>query len=80
MACQPPAGYNLIASVDKYYKALTDRVTWYEARDACSSKGTILVELRTLKEYQAIRPIYGNMMIKFNNFVPPTVFSFKNMY
>ena len=73
MTCQPPAGYNLIASVDKYYKALRDRVTWYEARDACSSKGTILVELRTLNEYQAIRPIYGNITIKLNNVFPSTV-------
>lgn len=63
--CQPPAGYTLITSVNKYYKTVKDSVTWQAARDACSSEGTILVELRTAEEYQAIRPIYGKIMFKF---------------
>ena len=58
-----------MASVDKYYKSVKDSVTWQEARDACSSEGTILVELRTLEEYQAIRPIYGKIMFKLMLFM-----------
>ena len=42
---------------------MKDKVTWYEARDACSSEGAMLIELRTLEEYQAIRPIYGKHRI-----------------
>ena len=63
--CQPPAGYNLIVSVGKYYKSVKNSVTWQAARGACSSEGTILVELRTADEYQAIRPIFGKIMSKF---------------
>ena len=57
--CQAPAGYNYIASVDKFYKEVKKKVTWDQAKDACYSEGTMLIELRTLEEYQAIRPIHG---------------------
>ena len=59
MSCQPPAGYTYTASVDKYYKVVKNKVGRTQARDACYSEGTVLVELRTLQDYQAIRPIYG---------------------
>ena len=59
VACQPPAGYVYHTSVDKYYKPVKEKVVWHTARDACISKGAILVELRSSAEYQAIRPIYG---------------------
>ena len=73
--CQPPAaGYTLQTSVNKYYKSVRDSVTWQAARDACSSEGTILVELRTADEYQAIRPIFGKIMSKFK-FIPHNIFS-----
>ena len=62
VACHPPAGYNFKPSVDKYYKPVKNSVTWQVARDACASEGTILVELRTKADYQAIRPIYGKNM------------------
>ena len=62
--CQPPAaGYNLVTSVDKYYKAVKDSVTWQSAKAACSSDGTMLVELRTAADYQAIRPIFGKVWV-----------------
>ena len=76
VACQPPAGYNLIPSVDKYYKSVRYRVTWQEARDACSSEGTMLVELRTAEEYQAIRPIFG---IFIYSFIYPTQNNFSSV-
>ena len=65
VVCQPPAGYNLVASVDTYYKAVKNSVTWQVARDACSSEGTILVELRTAAEYQAIRPYFGKVEFRY---------------
>ena len=65
VACQPPVGYTLITSVDKYYKPVKDKVTWQAAKATCSSEGTILVELRTAAEYQAIRPIYGKFLFRF---------------
>ena len=80
MTCQPPAGYNRVASVDKYYKPVKEKVVWHTARDACNSEGAILVELRTSEEYQAVRPIYGN--ISDINLMPPYLyiyFSFKNI-
>ena len=61
--CQAPAGYNYEASVDKYYKEVKNKVKWDQARDACSSEGTMLIELRTIEDYQAIRPIYGKHWI-----------------
>ena len=61
-ACQPLVGYTLNPSVDKYYKPVKNSVTWQAARDACTSDGTKLVELRTKADYQAIRPIYGKNM------------------
>ena len=57
--CQPPEGYKLEASVGKYYKAVEQLVTWQQAKDACTSDGTVLVELRTADEHTAIRPIFG---------------------
>ena len=61
--CQPPAaGYNFETSVDKYYKPVMDSVTWQSAKTACSSDGTMLVELRTAADYQAIRPIFGELL------------------
>ena len=57
----------------KYYKSVKDSVTWQAARDACSSEGTILVELRTADEYQAIRPTFGKIMSKFK-FIPRNIF------
>ena len=67
-SCQAPAGYTLETSVDKYYKPVRNRVTWQSARAACSSDGTILVELRSAADYQVIRHIYGKVMLifKFN--------------
>ena len=62
VTCQPPAGYVYHASVDKYYKPVREKVVWHTARDACISDESILVELRTIEEYRAVRPIYGNMM------------------
>ena len=62
--CQPPPGYTYKTSVDKYYKPVKDSVTWQTAKDACSSEGSMLVELKTLAEYQAIRPLFG---MCFNN-------------
>ena len=46
-------------SVDKFYKPVKDSVNWQTAKDACSSEGSMLVELRTAMDYQAIRPIFG---------------------
>ena len=46
-------------SVDKFYKPVKDGVNWQTAKDACSSEGSMLVELRTAMDYQAIRPIFG---------------------
>ena len=57
--CQPPSGYTYETTVDKYYKSVKDNVTWHSAKDACSSEGSMLVELRTLAEYQAIRQVFG---------------------
>ena len=65
VTCQPPAGYIIKTSVDKYYKPVKNSVTWQVARAACFSEGTILVELRTAAEYQAIRPLYGNISNMF---------------
>ena len=62
--CQPPDhDYTLETSVDKFYKPVKNKVTWQAARDACSSEGTFLVELRTEEEYKAIRPIFGKILI-----------------
>ena len=61
--CQPPAGYTLEASVSKYYKAVEQPVTWQQAKDACNSDGTMLVELRTAEEHTAIRPIFGKSLL-----------------
>ena len=58
-ACQPPAGYTFEPSVDKYYKPVKVNVTWQTARAACSSEGSMLIELRTAMDYRAIRPIFG---------------------
>ena len=63
--CQPTSGYTYKTSVDKYYKPVKDKVTWQTAKDACSSDGSVLVELRTSAEYQAIRPVYG---MSFNRY------------
>ena len=63
--CQPPVGYNQVASVGKYYKSSNDMVTWQIAKDRCSSEGGTLVELRTKEEYEAIRPIFGKIMFYF---------------
>ena len=57
--CQPPSGYTYETCVDKYYKPVKAKVTWQTAKDACSSEGSMLVELRTSAEYHAIRPVYG---------------------
>ena len=57
--CQTPVGYTYKTSVDKYYKPVKDNVTWNSAIDACSSEGSMLVELRTLADYQAIRQVFG---------------------
>ena len=62
--CQPPQNYNFYASVDKYYKPVKQGVDWYQARDACINEGTILVELRTPQEYQAIRTIFGKIRLQ----------------
>ena len=64
--CQPPPCYTLAASVTKYYKAVKQGVTWRQAKDACTSDGTFLVELRTAAEYLAIRPIFGKLLFKIN--------------
>ena len=62
--CQPPDhDYTLETSVDKFYKPVKNKVTWQAARDACSSEGAFLVELRTEEEYKAIRPIFGKLLI-----------------
>ena len=58
-ACQPPSGYTYETTVDKYYKPVKDNVTWHSAKDACSLEGSILVEHRTLADYQAIRQVFG---------------------
>ena len=64
--CQPPAaGYTFKTGVDKYYKPVKNSVTWQAARVACTSEGTILAELRTAAEFQAIRPIYGKIMFRY---------------
>ena len=65
VACQPPAGYTLKTGVDKYYKPVKNTVTWQAARAACSSEGTILAELRTAADYQAMRPIFGKIMFRY---------------
>ena len=62
--CLPPSGYTYKTSVDKYYKPVNDSVAWQTAKDACLSDGSMLVELRTSAEYQAIRPLFG---MCFNN-------------
>ena len=62
--CQLPLSYIYETSVDKYYKPVKTKVPWHSARDACSSEGSILVELRTSAEYQAILPIYGMSFIR----------------
>ena len=61
--CQPPVGYTYKTSVDKYYKPVKDGVNWQTAKDACSSEGSMLVELKTAMDYQAIRPIFGMILI-----------------
>ena len=49
--------------MDKFYKPVKDSVNWQTAKDACSSEGSMLVELRTAMDYQAIRPIFGIIFI-----------------
>ena len=75
-ACQPPAGYTLETTVDKFYKPVKDKVTWQTARAACSSEGSMLIELRTAMEYQVIRPIFG---ITFISFMISIVLSLPNL-
>ena len=74
--CQTPVGYTYKTSVDKYYKPVKDGVNWQTAKDACSSEGSMLVELRTAMDYQAIRPIFG---ITFISFMISVVLSLPNL-
>ena len=64
--CRPPnENYVFYPSVDKYYKAVKQKVKWNEAKNNCKKENAILVELKTPKEYQAIQTIFG----KRKNFV-----------
>ena len=67
--CPPSQDYTLDGSVNKYYKPVKQLKTWHEAVEACLSEGTILVELRTTQEVQAVTSTYGRVNIQLELFL-----------
>ena len=68
--CPPTQDYTLgSGTVNKYYKPVKLFKTWQEAVEGCLSEGTMLVELKTAQEVQAVASIYGRVYIQLELFL-----------
>ena len=52
-------------TVDKYYKAVAEKVGWEEAKESCIAVGAKLLELRTPEDRLAINAILGKRRTNF---------------